>query len=178
MGEIVLGVFGLYLLFQMVMGYRRGLLKTMLNLASWILTFAIAYEGASYFKDIVIQNIPQIQGTIMTDQIGYAISYMILMIVCKIIFSIIIRFINKVNRIPGVGFINRVAGAILGLAKGSLVIMFLIFFISLMPHVGMNTEYDQIVGDNEIVQTMVETNPLGELIKQQIQQETQKLLQN
>ena len=178
MGEIVLGVFGLYLLFQMIMGYRKGLLKTMLNLASWILTFAIAYEGASYFKDIVIQNIPQIQGTIVTDQIGYAISYLILMIICKIIFSIVIRFINKVNRIPGVGFINRMAGAILGLAKGSLVIMFLVFFISLMPHIGMNTEYDQIVGGNEIMQTMVETNPLGELIKQQIQEETQKLLQN
>ena len=51
MGEIVLGVFGLYLIFQVVMGYRRGLMKSMLNLASWILTFAIAYEGASYFKD-------------------------------------------------------------------------------------------------------------------------------
>lgn len=178
MGEIVLGVFGLYLFFQMIIGYRKGLLKTMLNLASWILTFAIAYEGASYFKDIVIQNIPQIQGTIMTDQIGYTISYLILMIICKIIFSIVIRFINKVNRIPGVGFINRMAGAILGLAKGSLVIMFLVFFISLMPHIGMNTEYDQIVGGNEIMQTMVETNPLGELIKQQIQEETQKLLQN
>ena len=56
MGEIVLGVFGLYLIFQVVMGYRRGLMKSMLNLASWILTFAIAYEGASYFKDIIISE--------------------------------------------------------------------------------------------------------------------------
>ena len=177
MGEIVLGIFGLYLIFQVVIGYRRGLMRSMLNLASWILTFAIAYEGASYFKDIVIQNVPQIQGTIVTDQVAYMISYIILMIVCKMIFSIIVRFINKISRIPGVGFINRVAGAVLGLIKGSLIIMILMFFISLMPHVGMESEYAQIVGGSEVMQTMVETNPLEQMIKQQIQIETQKLLQ-
>ena len=177
MGEIVLGIFGLYLIFQVVIGYRRGLMRSMLNLASWILTFAIAYEGASYFKDIVIQNVPQIQGTIVTDQVAYMISYIILMIVCKMIFSIIVRFINKISRIPGVGFINRVAGAVLGLIKGSLIIMVLMFFISLMPHVGMESEYAQIVGGSEVMQTMVETNPLEQMIKQQIQIETQKLLQ-
>lgn len=178
MGEIVLGVFGLYLIFQTVMGYRRGFLRSMLNLASWILTFAIAYEGASYFKDIVIQNVPQIQGTIITDQIAYMISYMILMILCKMVFSIVVRFINKASRIPGVGFINRMAGAALGFAKGSLIIMFLMFFISLMPHIGMKTEYDQVIGGSEIMQTMVETNPLSKMIQQEIQSETQKILKN
>ena len=178
MGEIVLGIFGLYLIFQVVIGYRRGLMRSMLNLASWILTFAIAYEGASYFKNIVIQNVPQIQGTIVTDQVAYMISYIILMIVCKMIFSIIVRFINKISRIPGVGFINRVAGAVLGLIKGSLIIMVLIFFISLMPHVGMESEYAQIVGGSEVMQTMVETNPLEQMIQQQVRSETEKILQN
>ena len=177
MGEIILGVFGLYLIFQIVMGYRRGLLKSMLNLASWILTFAIAYEGASYFKDIVLQNVPQIQGMVITDQIAYVISYIILVIICKIIFFFVVHFINKLSKIPGVGFLNRVAGAVLGFAKGSLVIMFVIFFISLMPHLGMQSEYDQIVGQDEVMQTIVDTNPLGQMIRQQIQTETQKLLE-
>lgn len=177
MGEIVVAVFGIYLIFQMIIGYRRGLIKSMLNLASWILTFAIAYQGAGYFKDIVIQNVPEIQGTVVTDQIAYMISYIILMILCKIVFSAVIRFANKVTRVPGVGFINRLAGAILGLLKGSLIIMVIVFFISLMPHIGMQTEYEQVVGGSEIMQTMVKTNPLEQMIKQQIQVETQKLLQ-
>ena len=171
MGEIIVAVFGIYLILQMIIGYRRGLIKSMLNLASWILTFAIAYKGAAYFKEIVIQNVPEIQGTIVTDRIAYMIAYMGLMIVCKIIFSVVIRLANKVTRVPGVGFINKVAGAALGLIKGSLII------ISLMPHVGMESEYAQIVGGSEVMQTMVETNPLEQMIKQQIQIETQKLLQ-
>ena len=171
MGEIIVAVFGIYLILQMIIGYRRGLIKSMLNLASWILTFAIA------FKEIVIQNVPEIQGTIVTDRIAYMIAYMGLMIVCKIIFSVVIRFANKVTRVPGVGFINKVAGAALGLIKGSLIIMVVVFFISLMPHVGMESEYAQIVGGSEVMQTMVETNPLEQMIKQQIQIEIQKLLQ-
>ena len=169
MGEITVAVFGIYLILQMIIGYRRGLIKSMLNLASWILTFAIAYKGAAYFKEIVIQNVPEIQGTI-----AYMIAYMGLMIVCKIIFSVVIRLANKVTRVPGVGFINKVAGAALGLIKGSLIIMVVVFFISLMPHVGMESEYAQIVGGSEVMQTMVETNPLEQMIKQI---ETQKLLQ-
>ena len=169
MGEIIVAVFGIYLILQMIIGYRRGLIKSMLNLASWILTFAIAYKGAAYFKEI--------QGTIVTDRIAYMIAYMGLMIVCKIIFSVVIRLANKVTRVPGVGFINKVAGAALGLIKGSLIIMVVVFFISLMPHVGMESEYAQIVGGSEVMQTMVETNPLEQMIKQQIQIETQKLLQ-
>ena len=177
MGEIIVAVFGIYLILQMIIGYRRGLIKSMLNLASWILTFAIAYKGAAYFKEIVIQNVPEIQGTIVTDRIAYMIAYMGLMIVCKIIFSVVIRLANKVTRVPGVGFINKVAEAALGLIKGSLIIMVVVFFISLMPHVGMESEYAQIVGGSEVMQTMVETNPLEQMIKQQIQIETQKLLQ-
>lgn len=177
MGEIVTGIFAIYLIFQMIMGYRRGLIRSMLNLASWILTFAIAYAGASYLKEIIIQNVPEIQGTVVTDQIAYMIAYIILMILCKIVFSSVTRFVNKLTRIPGVGFINRVAGAILGLLKGSLIIMVIVFFISLMPHIGMQTEYNQIVGDSEVMQTMVETNPMEQMIKQQIQTETQKILQ-
>ena len=50
------------------------------------------------------------------------------MIVCKIIFSVVIRLANKVTRVPGVGFINKVAGAALGLIKGSLIIMVVVFF--------------------------------------------------
>lgn len=55
MGEIIVAVFGIYLILQMIIGYRRGLIKSMLNLASWILTFAIAYKGAAYFKEIVFK---------------------------------------------------------------------------------------------------------------------------
>ena len=50
MGEIIVAVFGIYLILQMIIGYRRGLIKSMLNLASWILTFAIAIKALHILK--------------------------------------------------------------------------------------------------------------------------------
>ena len=52
MGEIIVAVFGIYLILQMIIGYRRGLIKSMLNLASWILTFAIAYKGEDCRREV------------------------------------------------------------------------------------------------------------------------------
>lgn len=169
MGQIILGVLGLYLVFQVVMGYRRGLIKSMLNLAAWILTFAIAYQSAGSFQGMVLKYVPEIQGTILTDQIAYLIAFTVIVILCKMIFSIIIRIINKINNIPGVGLINRAAGGILGLAKGFLVIAFVLFFISLMPYVGLNRQYQQAVGGSPMLQQMVRENPIQKMMKQQIQ---------
>lgn len=89
----------------------------------------------------------------------------------------VIRLANKVTRVPGVGFINKVAGSDTWIDQRFLDHYGSCIFISLMPHVGMESEYAQIVGGSEVMQTMVETNPLEQMIKQQIQIETQKLLQ-
>lgn len=169
MGQIVLIILGLYLIFQVIVGYRRGLIKSMLNLAAWILTFAIAYQCADSFKGLVVDYVPNIQGRILTNQIAYFIAFIAIVIVCKIIFSIIIRMINKINNIPGVGFINRTAGGVLGFAKGCLVIAFVLFFISLMPHIGLNKQYQQAVGGSPLMQQMVNENPIQKMMEQQIQ---------
>ncbi len=90
------------------------------------------------------------------------IAYMGLMIVCKIIFSVVIRLANKVTRVPGVGFINKVAGAALGLIKGSLIIMVVVFFISLMPHVGMNPNMLRSLAEVKLCRQWWKQNPLEE----------------
>lgn len=168
MGEIILIVLGLYLLFQIIIGYRRGFLKSLLKLAAWILTFSIAYYGADYVKQIVLQYVPEIQGNILSDQIAYIIAFVFTAIVVRIIFSFILHFVNKVNNLPGIGFVNKAAGGVLGLAKGLLVIAFLLFFISMMPMIGLTEEYNQLVSGNETVYYLVQNNPFRIMIQNQI----------
>lgn len=168
MGEIILIVLGLYLLFQIIMGYRRGFLKSLLKLAAWILTFTIAYYGADYVKQIVLQYVPEIQGNVLSDQIAYIIAFVLTAIVVRMIFSFILHFVDKVNNLPGIGFVNKAAGGVLGLAKGLLVIAFLLFFISMMPMIGLTEEYNQLVSGNETVYYLVQNNPFRIMIQNQI----------
>ncbi len=168
MGEIVLIICGLYLLFQIIMGYRRGFLKALLRLAAWILTFAIAYYGADYVKEIVLEYIPEIQENILSNQIAYVIAFILTAIVIRIIFSVILHFVNRVNDLPGIGFVNKAAGALLGLTKGLLVIAFLLLLISMMPMVGLTEEYEQLVSGDETVEYMIKNNPFRIMIENQI----------
>lgn len=168
MGEMILIIFGLYLLFQVIMGYHRGFLKALLKLAAWILTFTIAYYGADYIKEVVLEYVPEIQGNILSDQIAYIVAFVVTAIIIRIIFSVILHFINKVNDLPGIGFVNKVAGGVLGLTKGLLVIAFILFLISMMPMVGLTEEYNQIVSGNETVAYMVQNNPVRIMMQNQI----------
>lgn len=167
MGHIILVIFGLYLFFQIIMGYRRGFIKALLMLAAWILTFTIAYYYAGYFQEPVKQFLIQRQQNIFTDQIAYVISFILVAIVLKIVFAIIIGIINKINDLPGIGFINKVAGAILGMTKGCLVIALVLFLISWMPYIGMESTYNQIKSDNQTMEYMVENNPFQKMISDQ-----------
>lgn len=168
MGEIILIVLGVYLLFQVIIGYRRGFLKALLMLASWILTFAIAYYGAEYLKEPVIKYavkyIPQIPETFLTDQMAYIVAFIIASIAVNIIFSGILHFVNKLNDLPGIGFLNKMAGAFLGFAKGLLVIAFVLFFLSMMPKIGLESEYHQLVSEDDIIEEMIEENPIGQML--------------
>lgn len=164
MGEIILIIFGVYLLFQIVVGYRRGFLKALLMLVAWILTFAIAFYGADEVKPFVIKYFPEIQGNILSDHITYIIAFIITTIIVRLIFSVILHFLNKVNDLPGIGFVNKAAGGLLGFTKGVLVIAFLLFFVSMMPLVGMTDTYNQIMSSDEKVAYMIQNNPFEEIL--------------
>lgn len=165
MGQIILAIFGVYLLFQIIIGYRRGFIKALLMLAAWILTFTIAYYCAGYFQEPIKQYLVEQQQTILIEQISYAVSFILVSIVLRILFSIIIRIINKISDLPGIGFVNKVAGGILGMAKGCLVIAIVLFLISWMPHVGMETTYNRIISDNQTMEYMVKNNPFQQIIE-------------
>lgn len=165
MGETIAIILLLYLVIQVVRGYRKGFLKSALSLAAWILTFAIAYYTADLFKGITTQYIVKQPQNFVTDQIAYVIAFALITIIVRILFGFLIHFINKINQLPGIGFVNKLAGGILGFTKGFLVIMFVCFFISLMPKIGLSSKYAEIVRPGGIMEMLVEVNPFTQMLE-------------
>ncbi|GEM_PF-367359 len=177
MGEIILAVLGIYLLLQIILGYRRGFLKVLMRFAAWILTFAISYYIADYIRQPIAKIIEAQYGSILVKEISYVIAFIAASIVIRICFGFVIHFINKISSIPGVGFVNKLAGAILGFAKGSLVIMFLLFLVAMMPKIGLNTQYEQITEGNEKIEKFLQSNPFLQMFDQKISEEKEHLLE-
>ena len=127
MGETIAIILLLYLVIQVVRGYRKGFLKSALSLAAWILTFAIAYYTADLFKGITAQYIVKQPQNFVTDQIAYVIAFALITIIVRILFGFLIHFINKINQLPGIGFVNKLAGGIHKRIFGDYVRMFFHF---------------------------------------------------
>lgn len=160
MGRGIFVIIGVFLLLHVFLGYRKGLLKSLLQLSAWILSFAIASAGAEYIGEIIRPIISDSTQNIFAEQIAFVTSFLGITIALRIIFAVLIHIFNKVNDLPGIGFLNRIAGAILGLAKGSIVVLAVLFLISWMPRIGMDNAYHKITGQDEQVEKIIEDNPL------------------
>jgi membrane protein required for colicin V production len=136
-------------------------------LAAWILLrFTIALMGQTISKDRWRRYIDLGDASLISEPVSYVVAFLLIAIVVRIVFSIIIHFVNKVNNIPGLGFVNRAAGAVLGFCKGCLVIVFVIFLISCLPKIGLDNVYKQITNSDPVVENMIENNLLEEMIQQ------------
>lgn len=125
--EFLLIIPVVYLIIETVLGYKRGLIKSVLLLLSWIVSLTAAGFLVKEFveKTDKMEEFSQyfigITGPEYAD-IAVCVSIFLLLIVfLKICFHIIIHLTGAVENMPVVGKTNQVLGAVFGLLKGVLV---------------------------------------------------------
>lgn len=113
-----------------LIGYKKGILITVLTIASTVISAVIAY----LFSDDVL-------GALSLENASWArlIIPLILFVVCCILCGLFSRLISKaVGKIPVVGKVNRVLGAILGFIEASFILLIVFsliwFIIKYVPH--------------------------------------------
>ena len=165
MGQIILIVLLLILIFDTIRGFKRGFLISLLLLATWLFTFAIAYSAADTVKQYVIQMFMKSEQNILTDQLAYFIAFALIVLVLKAVFSILVGVISKFGDLPVIGWFNHFFGGVLGFVKGIIVISFLLFAIYLCQYIGFKQEYNEIMQTSSLLQFMAENNPVITMLK-------------
>jgi len=96
--------------------FARGIVREMLALATWVLGFvlAIAYSGtlSGLFSWVNIAPVGR-----------HALAFMLILIVVMIVGAILARSLAGVIRAIGLGFMDRILGALFGVARGLLVVV-------------------------------------------------------
>jgi membrane protein required for colicin V production len=118
--------FLLVLTVSMLAGFMRGLVREALGLGAWIVALLAARIFAKPIADLLEPYISHPDARLV---LGFVLIIFIVVMIC----GFIIRLLNAAIEWVGMGFFNRVAGAIFGLARGAAILVIVTVVIGLTP---------------------------------------------
>lgn len=127
---VVIGLLAL----SMGMGIFRGFVKEVISLIAWIAAFTVATLYALPFAALFTSSAAHAPGTSATDSVStmaVVISYLALFAGVLILGSIIKFIVNYAVEGRGISVTNRLLGALLGIVRGAVVVLLVMFFVSL-----------------------------------------------
>lgn len=124
--DIILGLFLLYFAFK---GFTNGFIISIATLAGLVLGF----YAASHFSEFTTGWLQNDMG-LKSSNIKL-IAYIVTFAIVVVLIFLLGRFMTGVVKTVGLGIVNRLAGAILGIAKGVLIASFIfLLFTRIDPH--------------------------------------------
>jgi membrane protein required for colicin V production len=117
---MVFGVVGL----STVLAFLRGVVRVLVSLAAWV----VAILGAIRFSGPVGGMLPDIGATPATR---YVVAFALILVVVLIVGALVGYLLSRLVRAIGLGFLDRMLGAIVGVARGVLIAVILVLFAGL-----------------------------------------------
>ena len=108
---IVLIILGL----SVLIGVMRGLLREVLSIAGWVAAFLVA-------KFYTAQLSPLLPQAISADSLRYMAAFIVLFLSTLIITSLLAMALSQVFKATGLGWIDRIFGAVFGVARGLMIV--------------------------------------------------------
>ncbi len=119
--DIIIGVF---LLLFLINGFRKGLIISITSLIAWIAALYFALKYSYLTANILKSFVNASEGTIQI------LAFFVSFIVVVIIIILIGKLLSNVVKTVGLGFLNRIAGMILGLLTGAFIASCILFVIN------------------------------------------------
>jgi len=113
-------------------------------------------QGVNSFSEYLAVN--------LTTLIIRILSYVILFIVIYLVLRLILRLSNVINHIPILGGINRIAGAIVGLAEGVIFLWIISMIIMMMSGTDFGIACERTIINSPFLQFIYEHNYLMAVI--------------
>ncbi len=136
-------------LLHIINGLSRGLVKQLFDVFGFLIIIVLSFWGSRLFSDSLAEYInPEdiIPHHDVMQQLGVdlalekapqlvagVIAFLAIFLILSIAFRLFSSGFRWVNRVPVIGFLNRIGGAVLGAAIGTLFVYIIIAAVSLIP---------------------------------------------
>ncbi len=134
---------------NLISGYRQGLVRQLIGLIGFLVAIAVAVYGSSRLGGVIagyidpahlmpLQEVSNLLGVNITadwvvNLAARVIAFLVLLVLARILLGLLAGTFTAINRLPVVGTVNRLAGLVLGLARGLILILLLVGLFSLLP---------------------------------------------
>lgn len=109
---IVVGIIGLSTLFA----FARGFVRVVISLAAWVVALVAAFQ----YADILAAMLPLMAGS---PRARYIVAFVLIVVAVLLIGALLGWLLSRLVRAVGLGFVDRALGAVLGLARGVLIVV-------------------------------------------------------
>lgn len=130
-------------------GLSRGMVKQSFDIFGFIVVILLSFWGSSHFSEslaeyidprniivhhevienlgleVALEQVPQL--------IGGILAFLALFLILSLVFKLFSRGFRWINRIPVIGFFNRIGGVLLGAVIGAVFVYIIIAAVSLLP---------------------------------------------
>lgn len=130
-------------------GLSRGMVKQSFDIFGFIVVILLSFWGSSHFSEAlaeyidprniivhheVIENLGlEVALEQVPQLIGGILAFLALFLILSLVFKLFSRGFRWINRIPVIGFFNRIGGVLLGAVIGAVFVYIIIAAVSLLP---------------------------------------------
>jgi len=122
--EIIDIIILIFVILMLILGFRKGLIISLASLVALILGIYLAVHFSNFASDLLKANF-DVSATYLPI-LSFAITFLIVLIGILLLGKLIEKLVDMV----GMGFLNHLAGAVLGVIKSVLILSVVFFVIS------------------------------------------------
>lgn len=101
---------------------------------------------------------------LITDLIINAASYVVVFIVLSIVLAVVSSVLNIISKLPVLKSLNRMAGAILGVVEGFVIVWLLFILISVLPGNEFMEKCNEDIQDNAVLTYLYDNNVIMNVV--------------
>lgn len=109
---VVIGIIGLSIVFA----FARGFVRVVISLAAWVVALVAAFQ----YADTLAAWLPALSDAPRARYIG---AFVLIVAVVLLVGALLGWLLSRLVRAVGLGFVDRTLGAVLGLARGLLIVV-------------------------------------------------------
>lgn len=147
---ILLGIALVFVLLWFISGYRHGFVNGLLRLSLWVVVWYIAIKFSKSLGAVISNFVDGqfIRTTVPQDVVGHGseflasgLAFSVLLILGGTVSHYVLRSLSIIRRIPILGWVDGVLGAVLYGIIGAVIAFFGLELLSVIPNVWVQDQF-------------------------------------